>query len=516
MAPLSWDEVRLEVILQCKAWRLALMSENEKGQSKRNLARLMLGCCVAACFLLSRSSIDSMGSSDGDARSATERIRVWKDKEGFLRERPPEPITVAYAISLIKCSDQHSTPAGLIDAALTLRHSVYLTSSRNNGRSHYDFEMFAIVHEQAESCSHVLKDAGFRIIIQKKPVERSEIEDPTLRQGIQKALCCGEDEFIKLWAYELTDYPIVVHSDMDFLFLNPMDGVFDSMLFSPESTIGRTAREQLLLEFPQTAVVPRNITACMTRDWPQVRPGRIPAYQAGLMIVQPDPSVRETMLQVVRTHSYTPGFGRDNGWGGLGYGAFIGSMAMVRRYGGMNTPQPERLDLKQSCPQQGLVAYVYDTILNGTWVELNQCRFNHMGMDVYFKPGQCRNNRDYCEDCMVTPLTGIYSAHYTHCRKPWACIGESRKDRDDKKAMIDGQVLVDHCLELQRQWHNTRNDLEDRLHRLTGDSSILESRSGKYFPDVFQGHCTNFSSSGYLRIVGKNESFRRVPELYAL
>lgn len=164
--------------------------------------------------------------------------------------------------------------------------------------------------------------------------------------------------------------------------------------------------------------------------------------------------------------------------------------------------------------QQGLVAYVYDTILNGTWVELNHCRFNHMGMNTMYKPGQCRNGRDSCEDCMVTPLDQIYNAHYTMCRKPWACIGESRQQRADKKAMIDGTVIVDHCWELQRVWHKTRNDMEDRLYQLTGDESIIrESRSGEYFPDVFQGHCTNFSS-GYLRIAGQNETFRRVPELY--
>lgn len=35
--------------------------------------------------------------------------------------------------------------------------------------------------------------------------------------------CCGADEFIKLFAYTLTDYHRVVHLDADTLILHPMD-----------------------------------------------------------------------------------------------------------------------------------------------------------------------------------------------------------------------------------------------------------------------------------------------------
>ena len=217
---------------------------------------------------LNRETID-VPQNPQQQLTPTETVRSLGDEEGFLLERPSKPVVVAYAISLIKCSDAHSTPAGLIDAALTLRHSVHLTSSRNN-KSHYDYEMFAIVHEKAESCSHVLKDAGFRVLVRKNPIEKEEIQDENLRKDIHRAWCCGHDEFIKLFAYHLVDYPIVVHVDMDFLFFNPMDVAFDAMLYHPASTIGRTAREQLPLEFPKTQQWPRNITALMTRDWPQV------------------------------------------------------------------------------------------------------------------------------------------------------------------------------------------------------------------------------------------------------
>jgi hypothetical protein len=77
---------------------------------------------------------------------------------------------------------------------------------------------------------------------------------------------------------------------------------------------------------------------------------------------------------------------------------------------------------------QGLLAYYYDMVQPNTAVELNQCRFNHMGMDVRYrhhpnfiarkvkKIGKCRNNLEYCEDCMTTNVSLIYSVHYTQCK----------------------------------------------------------------------------------------------------
>ena len=77
---------------------------------------------------------------------------------------PPLPsagsiaIKVAYAISIIECTDHHksgqSSIAGLVDASLVLRHSIHQNSIRNPlSGSKYDYEMYAIVHEQAKVCS---------------------------------------------------------------------------------------------------------------------------------------------------------------------------------------------------------------------------------------------------------------------------------------------------------------------------------------------------------------------------
>ena len=56
----------------------------------------------------------------------------------------------------------------------------------------------------------------------------------------------------------------------------------------------------------------------MTRDWPQVVPGRKALFQAGLLIIRPDMDVFYTILNVIKTTKFVEGFGRDNGWNGKG------------------------------------------------------------------------------------------------------------------------------------------------------------------------------------------------------
>ena len=125
------------------------------------------------------------------------------------------PIQVAYAISLIKCSDFQSSTSGLIDAATILRHSVHQQSLRNpKSGSKYDYKMYAIVHKNAESCSHMLEDLGYHIIVKDSPVKISEIRGEYLRKNVHKEWCCGADEFIKLYAYKIHSHPIVVHTDI--------------------------------------------------------------------------------------------------------------------------------------------------------------------------------------------------------------------------------------------------------------------------------------------------------------
>jgi len=407
---------------------------------------------------------------------------------------------VGYAISLIKCGDFQSSAAGLIDASLVLRHSVHLTHMQ----SKYDYKMYAILHRQATKCSKVLEDSGFEIVIADPPVNATDIRGEYLRTHIHKEWCCGAQEFVKLYAYTLPE-PVIVHVDIDFAFLRPMDDLFDAIIYDKDSIEGRQARSNLLVERPHEPL-PDTIDAFVTRDWPQVMPGRKALYQAGFLVARHDPSVLKDAVDVILEGNYTPGYGRDTGWGSAGYGIAVGAMAM-----------------------QGLMAYFYDMIRPNTAVELNQCRFNHMGMDVRYRHhpnfrmnkktyGKCRNNGDYCEDCMVTEIQQIYNVHYTQCRKPWNCIGVGAPDgryRGKKASAIDTNAgNFTHCMELTSRWHALRSDLENQLYNLTKDETILEGRNANYKLEYFKGHCRDEGGKNYLNFKASDESMKRIADLY--
>ena len=256
--------------------------------------------------------------------------------------------------------------------------------------------MYALVHRDAEQCSHVLTQVGFHVRIVDPPVRQEEIQGEFLRTHIHTEWCCGADEFIKLYAYQAFDEPLFVHVDIDFAFVQPMDEVFDALLYDGTTPRGQAARQRILVErggvLANQSGIPTRIDAFWTRDWSQIVPGYIPGMQAGFWVAKRDPSILKELIAIIRVGHYEKGWGK--GWGNQGYGRYVGSMAM-----------------------QGLMAYYYDVIRPNTSAELNPCRYNHMGMTVKytahpnFRPkhpqvGECRNNRgDDCEECTHTHWT---------------------------------------------------------------------------------------------------------------
>ncbi|KAL9189634.1 hypothetical protein ACHAXT_009309 [Thalassiosira profunda] len=405
-----------------------------------------------------------------------------------LQTPPSKPIQIAYAISLIKCGDFQSSTSGLLDAATVLRHSVHATSVRTPGSgSKYDYKLYAIVHSNAKDCSHILSDLGYEVLIKDSPVQISEIKGEYLRKNVHKEWCCGADEFVKLYAYTIDEHPIVVHTDIDFMYYQPMDSLFDAMLLPHDSEEGRAARKQIEMEYPEKTI-PNNIQAYLTRDYHQVIPGRKAAFQAGFIVLKPS-------QEVEITSAASPA---RNGWGGMGYGGVVGSMAM-----------------------QGLPAYYYDVIRPNTTVELNGCRYNHMGANIFYEDvpnfikryrdlhGKCRRNVKGCEDCRKTDLSLVKNIHYTNCRKPWNCAGKSSTSKGD----IDPRTTdYEHCMKVSRTWHEMRTDLEGKIANVTGDAAVLEGQTGSYKEDVFMGHCKDDGQAGYLPIVASKEIMRQVAE----
>ena len=409
------------------------------------------------------------------------------------QSRSAAPITVAYAISLIECTDNHksghSSIAGLQDASLVLRHSIHQNSVRNPASgSRYDYEMHALVHEQARGCAPLLEDAGFRVAVRPAPVRREDIRGAWLRNNIQKEVCCGSEEFVKLHAYRI-DAPLVVHLDIDFVFRKPMDAVFDVML----GDASEETRKSVEREDP-TAAWPRDIEAAIVRDHHSAFPGRKSGFQAGFWVLKPSQRHFDNLLEIIREGNYTGGFAPTNGWGGQGYGGFVGAKAM-----------------------QGLIAYYYDVHVPGTWIELNNCRYDAV-QAVVSKKGKCLNGKEKCEDCRSTQIQDVYSLHYTACRKPWSCIAmgtnDPKNEHKRKYSIPEDIVHMDQCLKSRRIWHEYRRDLEAKLSALTGDGSIQLGQAGGYRKEFFLGHCAEDQAKGYLRLSGTPETMKRIPELY--
>ena len=424
-------------------------------------------------------------------------------------EQQNSPITVGYAISLIKCGDKQTSTAGLIDAAIVLQHSVHMNSVRNpSSGSNYDYKMYALVHKQAEKCSSLLQQVGFEVIVADPPVVSGDIRGKYLQQRIHREWCCGADEFVKLYAYSKIPEPVVVHVDMDFAFVKPMDELFDAMLYDVNSVEGKEARMRIALETPSKSL-PDKIDAFFTLDWPQVIPGRKAGFQAGFMVIRPNATVVEELVDIIKEGNYTEGFSRQNGWHSSGHGGYVGAMAM-----------------------QGLMAYYYEFVRPEHAVELNQCRYNWMGMDVRYRAqpsfhprrfpdlvGKCRNSKDECENCMNVDLDLVKSVHYTVCRKPWNCVSEGHKNgqypETGKKGAIDTKTgNLDQCLKIAKKWHDYRADFERKLYNLTKDEEILAGSVGKYKQDVFRGHCAGEGGGNYLQIQGTHLSFEQVAKLY--
>ena len=218
--------------------------------------------------------------------------------------------------------------------------------------------MYVISTTAALPCATVLQTLGYTILHYDPPIQPNDIQGEYLKKHIHKEWCCGSDEFIKLYAYALTNHSVVVHTDIDFAFLQPMEEVFDSILYDGTTKEGQDARSKLQVE-NKKSIIPINIEAVFTKDYHQIIPGRKAGYQAGFIVLKPNATMLDMYLDVIRKGDYVEGYSRENGWGGKGYGVFVGAMAM-----------------------QGLGAYFYDEIRPNTSVELNGCRYNFMAADI--------------------------------------------------------------------------------------------------------------------------------------
>lgn len=385
-------------------------------------------------------------------------------------EKPDKPkATIAYAISLTDCGK--TGVQSYVEGAAVLRQSIHLSSyeSFEVSGSHYSYQLFAFVHPEAEKCSGPLKTLGYDVMIKDIPLDTSAIKGEFLREHVVRSGCCGAKEFLKLYTYTLTDYPVAVHLDLDALILKPFDVLYDAMI---EGTEEQKIKIQQL-SHDKKLKVPHQIDAFLTRDYNMISPGKKNVgAQGGFLIFRPSMDAFNENVQVILEGDFKKG----RGWGGT-HGGFFGAQQI-----------------------QGLTPYFYDILHPNTAVELNRCYFNSMNdnpKQKMRKTGEekCRTGEPTCEDCRKTNFDDIYSVHFTICQKPWEChlhFSELNSQREEKKL----------CHHFHKSWFKIRKDLEHSYLPtiLPNYESAARENPDEALNKFSQGFCKHGSNQGYLPI----------------
>jgi hypothetical protein len=473
--------------------------DDEKGKKGTTWSSLMFRrrwamlTAVAACFLLAAATTRS--SFFLDPHSDTSRTTTFP-VESTVGSSKTSPIKIAHVISLITCK-KASRVKGFLDALSILRHSIHQNSVHNaQSGSKYSYQMYAILHPDGGCLEHasLLERLGYISLIKPTPVNISAIvTNDWYRDHVEQENCCGSAEFIKLYAYTLTEHPVTVHWDLDVAVLKPLDDLYDAIIYDKNSATGSAARARLQVQHP-TQPLPDRIDAFFTRDVTSSFPWEpVQAVQGGFVVSRPDLQTLRRYQDFIMEANYTPGRGPTSGWGGLGYGGFQGAMAY-----------------------QGVLAYYYDIIDPGHSVELDVCRWNQVVADVIWRGpsrkelmGQCRNypakEDDFannlpelgqCEDCRVLPIEETNTVHYTACKKPWDCtmpfprVPRARMKQHTYR--LQELTNITTCGLLFRKYFDFRKDIEDRIAKVTGTPS---QHNGDYYPEYFLGYCKG--SNGY-------------------
>mmetsp|Transcript_15179 Transcript_15179/g.18479 ORF Transcript_15179/g.18479 Transcript_15179/m.18479 type:complete len:460 (-) Transcript_15179:60-1439(-) len=373
---------------------------------------------------------------------------ISKKLVDFRDDEGEEVATIAYAISLTSCS----AATYLADGAAVLKHSIKLSSYPHNKQSRYKFKMVAFVHPDATECMGLLEKLGYDVMIKETPIKISEIKGKFLREHVGKSGCCGDKEFLKLYAYTILDYPIVVHLDLDSLILQPLDDLFDSMLLVHDERNVSIGRLPVMHNKP----VPENIEAFFTRDYNMINLGkRHVNIQGGFLVVKPNLKYFEEYKSVILEGDFKPGAG----WASK-YGGYFGAQQI-----------------------QGVCAFFFDGLHPGTAVELNRCIYNSMSDSPKRTTTKgelkCLDGKETCEDCRDTDISLIKSVHFTLCQKPWVCP-------------VHVVAHAPLCKMFHRKWFEIRKDLDNELKLRQLDIDYDAS-------DAFLGYCAREGQKGFVR-----------------
>jgi hypothetical protein len=395
-----------------------------------------------------------------------------KEKEDRTRT------TIAYTVTVTSCKNRQL----VMDGASVLQHSIHLATQNS---IKYDYQMVAFVHRDGAGCIDILRMLNYTVHIKSVPFAIENIQGE-YRKWANRTGCCGEKEWLKLYAYTLTQYPVAVHLDLDCLVLKPLDDLFDAMIpssdgqvESPEPAIIAAARERIPAMWTQGRDMPTQIDAFFTRDYGMVqKPGlRQPhqiGVQGGFLVVRPNQAVFDEYIDIILAGNYT----ESRGWGDkLGYGGYYGAGTI-----------------------QGLAAMYYSHLHPEHAVELNRCIYNNMVDKPYPKKYDtpefanvterpCITLEETCEDCRETDIDDIITIHLTNCFKPWNCAAKYPN-------------LAPLCAQHHYEWFRVRHSLEAHWknnHNAVSETFPPRVKGVKHLSmhDISFGFCRKGGAAGY-------------------
>jgi hypothetical protein len=300
-----------------------------------------------------------IGSQDILVTEATSLVTPSPKSELPQEPQPKRKPKIAYAITVTK-------DGPFLDGALVLGYAARKYHSYQKGyQSNYDVDLVAFVTPTVVTARPVLEKYGWKILERQLPVQLDEIENKDYAQRMRDSGCCGADEFLKLWAYTLTEYHRVVHLDMDSIIFRNMDELY------------RIDKELLF-----------------TGDYNMKAGSPVAPAQGGFLVVRPSLARFEEYQRIIRKGDHG-----NRGWGGSKIGNFWGGQTI-----------------------QGIVPYFYHVLHPGDALELNRCVYNCMVDNPYHKNTlTCLDGQETCEDCRLQVPEKVASAHFTICQKPWTC-----------------------------------------------------------------------------------------------
>jgi hypothetical protein len=284
--------------------------------------------------------------------------------------------------------------------------------------------------------------------------------------------CCGEKELLKLVAFNMTQHDAMVVLDVDAMVLNSLDEAIDLLL---DRTVPRGAASHIM--FHPERPIPDDVWLLYTADYANGGPFDIdskdlPPVQGGFMIVKPNRTLFEDILEVVREGNIVDG----RGWG-TGDGPYTGWY-----YGAVTF--------------QGLMPYYFHILNPNHSIEMHGCRYNHLSVGPTISMGvpgtnrtedRCFTNREVCEDCRDKNLDDLSSFHLTYCRKPWDCVPHWI---DAYKGRLCRQAL--------RRWFDFRTEMEMSWGRPERNHSVADDGPEALY--LSDGYCRGRGPDSYVPI----------------